>query len=121
MSLKTVLKSVAFVVLSLAAFAVSYQYYNRSVLQPSDAPEQVGVSIGYDPATKMMTVTMDGKTNSLPIDQAQSSPFYQKAIERVAVNGMAKIQQGQTAEWWLPMIGMWILFELIIGVLMWRL
>ncbi len=119
-SLKTPLKWSAFVVLSVAAFVFLYSYYTRTVLQPVTAPEEVGVSIGYDPATKMMTVTIDGKTEMISITNAESSAFYKQATERVAMRGIAKFQQRQTSVWWLPMIGRWLAFELVLGFLISR-
>lgn len=113
-SLKTPLKWSAFIVLSVVAFVSSYSYYTWTNLQPVTAPEEVGVSIGYDPATKMMAVTMDGKTEMISITNAENSAFYKQATKRVALRGIAKFQQRQTSVWWLPMIGRWLVFELVL-------
>ena len=113
-SLKTPLKWSAFIVLSVVAFVFLNLYFTRTVLQPVTAPEEVGVSIGYEPATKMMTVTMDGKTEMISTTNAEGSVFYKQVTERVALRGIAKFQQRQTSVWWLPMIGKWLVFELVL-------
>jgi hypothetical protein len=60
--LKAPLKWTVFVVLSIASFLYLRSYYTWPVLFPVATPEEAGVSISYDPATQMMTVTMDGKS-----------------------------------------------------------
>lgn len=115
MPLKTPLKWSIFVVVSVAAFALLHSYYTRTVLQPVTAPEEVGVSIGYDPATKMMTVTMDGKSEVISITNAESSAFYKQATTRVGLRGIAKLQEHQTSVWWVPMLARWLFFELVLG------
>jgi hypothetical protein len=62
----------------------------------------------------MMTVTMDGKTEMISTTNAEGSVFYKQVTERVALRGIAKFQQRQTSVWWLPMIGKWLVFELVL-------
>src|SRR5580698_10070904 len=94
--LKPLLKWTAFVIFSVASFIYLHSHYTRIVHQAVTAPEEVGVSIGYDPATKMMTVTMDGKSELISLTNVERSAFYKQATERVALRGMDKLQQGQT-------------------------
>jgi hypothetical protein len=112
--LKAPLKWTAFVVLSMASFIYLHSYYTWPVLVPVATPEEAGVSIGYDPATKMMTVTMDGKSEIVSLTNAESSTFYKQATERVGVIGLEKLRHRQTEVKWDRMIVRWVTFELIL-------
>ena len=118
--LKTPLKWTVFVILSIASFIYLRSYYTWPVLFPVATPEEAGVSIDYDPATQMMTVTMDGKSEVVSLTNAESSAFYKQATERVGVIGLEKLRHRQTEVMWPRMIMRWLTFELILGFIVTR-
>jgi hypothetical protein len=118
--LKAPLKWTVFVVLSIASFIYLRSYYTWPVLFPVATPEEAGVSIGYDPATQMMTVTMDGKSEVVALTNAESSAFYQQAAKRVGAIGLETLRHRQTAVRWPRMIVRWLTFELILGFMVTR-
>jgi hypothetical protein len=113
--LKSPVKWTVFFVLSMASFIYLHSYYTWPVFMPVATPEEAGVSIGYDPATKIMTVTMDGKSEVVSLTNAESSVFYKQATERVGVIGLEKLRHRQTEVKWTRMIVRWLTFELILG------
>ena len=118
--LKAPLKWTGFVILSIASFIYLRSYYTRPVLFPTATPEEAGVSIDYDPATKMMAVTMDGKSEAVSLTNAESSAFYKQATERVGVIGLEKLRHPQAEVRWSRMIVRWLTFELILGFIVTR-
>jgi len=118
--LKAPLKWTVFVVLSIASFLYLRSYYTWPVLFPVATPEEAGVSISYDPATQMMTVTMDGKSEVVALTNAESSAFYKQATARVGVVGLEKLRHPQAEVRWPRMIVRWLTFELILGFIVTR-
>lgn len=119
--IKNLLKWTVFAALSVASFFWSYSYYTRTVLTPVTSPEEVGVSINFDLTTKAATVTMDGKTEVVPITNFATSKFVRQATDRIGLRMMAKLHDRQTEVWWGPLIGRWLTFELVLFLLILKL